>query len=53
MIPGADRNPDRTPDKKPRQQGDKKMGTLDDENSEVTPDDPEAVEKAKAALWRD
>lgn len=53
MIPGADRNPDRTPDKKPRQQGDKKMGTLDDENGEVTPDDPEAVEKAKAALWRD
>lgn len=53
MIPGADRNPDRTPDKKSRQQGDKKMGTLDDENNEVTPDDPEAVEKAKAALWRD
>ena len=53
MIPGADRNPDRTPDKKSRQQGDKKMGTLDDENNEVTPDDPKAVKKAKAALWRD
>ncbi len=68
LLPGADRNPGRIRGKegdKPKdaqdtppqgQQGrgqdDKKMGALDDEN-DVTPDDPEAVEKAKAALWRE
>ncbi len=56
LFPGADRNPGRIrskEDAKPQNaQDDKKMGALDDEN-DVTPDDPEAVEKARAALWRE
>ena len=47
-MPGADRNPDRVRSK-PKTG---KMDNLDDDN-DVTPDDPAAVEKAKAALWRE
>ena len=46
-MPGADRNPGKV--RKPR---DGKMDDLDDDN-DVTPDDAAAVEKAKAALWRE
>lgn len=47
-IPGAHRNPNRV--RKP--QGGK-MNAMDDDNGIIPDDDPEAVEKAKAALWRD
>ena len=48
-LPGSHRNPSRV--RKP--QGGK-MGNLEDENDiTLDDDDPEAVKKAKAALWRD
>lgn len=49
-MPGADRNPGKVRNKK--KGDDKKMGTLDDE-AEEPEDDPDAVAKAKAALWRE
>lgn len=48
-MPGADRNPGKV--RRPPQPG--KMDDLDDDNQDIPDDDPDAVAKAKAALWRD
>lgn len=47
-MPGADRNPGKV--RKPRAG---KMDDLDDDNDVTPDDDAAAVEKAKAALWRE
>ena len=53
MIPGADRNPDRTPDKSPGSRATRKWARWTTKTTKSPRTNPEAVEKAKAALWRD